>query len=367
LDFAEAMDSNLRIAGLLRDLASVQSSRQSKWGYKRAAAAVMNLDVPIESLMNPDGTFQKIRHVGPSSSRIIQEVLGSGQSPTVDAAVAASGAAEKILERRQWQQQFLSRAQVVHALRSGGPELVSLEACRADFQMHSTWSDGSDTLEALVEGCLGRGYTHCAVTDHSHGLRIARGMSMADLALQHAEIDRLNEQYAGRFRIIKSIEANILADGALDMSMEDLADIELVLAAPHSVLRIGADQTDRMLAAVNHPRVRILGHARGRMFGSRPGVTADWPRVFAAAAARQVAVEIDGDPSRQDIDYTLARQARDAGCLFALSSDAHGAAQLAYIETAVAHARLAGITTERVINTWPVDRLLAWGRARGLS
>jgi len=147
------------------------------------------------------------------------------------------------------------------------------------------------------------------------------------------------------------------------MSPEELRQLELVVAAPHSGLRISADQTGRMLTAVRTPGVNILGHPRGRMYGSRPGVSADWRRVFEAAAESGVAVEIDGDPSRQDIDHDLARIAVDAGCLFALDSDAHSVQELRYVETAIAHARLAGIPTDRVINTWTLDRLLAWTAA----
>jgi histidinol phosphatase-like PHP family hydrolase len=96
------------------------------------------------------------------------------------------------------------------------------------------------------------------------------------------------------------------------------------------------------------------------MYGSRPGVTANWPRVFRAAAKAGVAIEIDGDPSRQDVDHDLARAAIEAGCLFALDSDAHSVPELRYVETAIAHARLAGVPADRVINCWPVDRLLEW-------
>ena len=119
-----------------------------------------------------------------------------------------------------------------------------------------------------------------------------------------------------------------------------------------------------MLAAVSARGVHILGHPRGRMYGSRPGISADWPRVFAAAAQRGVAVEIDGDPSRQDLDFELARAAHAAGCLLALDSDAHAVDQWSYIDTALAHARLAGVPAERIVNCWPLDRLLAWAAAR---
>ena len=358
------MDSNLKVVGLLRDLANVQSTKEKKWAYKRAASAVMNLTVSLESLRNPNGTLEKIPQIGPASSRIILEVLDTGASPTVDKAIAASSKGADVLQRRQYQQGFLSYAQVVAANKSDAAAkgVVGLADCRADFQMHSEWSDGAETLEEMAEGCLARGYTHCVMTDHSYGLRIARGMSMESLRKQHQEIDRVNSQYASRFRIIKGMEVNILADGTLDMTSDEIDELEFVVAAPHAVLRNPEDQTKRMLAVVNNPQVNVLGHARGRMFGSRPGITADWPRIFKTAAKRNVAIEIDGDPSRQDVDFALARAALDAGCLLALSSDAHSSGELRYVENAVAHARLAGAPKDRVINTWPLDRLLDWAR-----
>ncbi len=115
-----------------------------------------------------------------------------------------------------------------------------------------------------------------------------------------------------------------------------------------------------MLRAVATPGVHVLGHPRGRVFNLRAGVVADWPAVFRAAASAGVAVEIDGDVSRQDLDYRIAAAAKKAGCLFALDSDAHAADQLWMAEYAIAHARLAGLAAERIINCWPVDRILEW-------
>ncbi len=192
-------------------------------------------------------------------------------------------------------------------------------------------------------------------------------VSMTRLAEQHREIDRLNAIHDGRFRVIKGIEANIRADGGLDMSRDELRTLELVVAAPHSALRSSADQTRRILSAVKTPGVHILGHPRGRKHGVRPGVTADWDRIFKAAARDTVAIEIDGDPRRQDIDYELAARALQAGCIFALDSDAHTPAEWAFAETAIAHARLAGIPSERVINCWPLDFLLKWASDRRSS
>ena len=354
------MDKNGQIAALLRDFAAIQKSKQSMWGYKRAAAAILALEEPIASFLRPDGTLRKIPNIGPSSTRIIVEVLQTGTSATVEGQIAAGGHASDIDRRRDLRGHFLSRAQVVAALKDRKLTGPRLKDYRGDLQMHSTWSDGRQTLADIVEGGLARGYTFCAVTDHSYGLKIAQGVSMADLVKQHREIDALNRKFRGKFRLIKGIEANILGDGSVDMERDELRRLELVVAAPHSVLRTTADQTARMVNAVMAPGVHILGHPRGRKYGSRPGVTADWDQVFKAAHRSNVAIEIDGDPSRQDIDYDLAKRAVAAGCLFALDSDAHSAPELQYSETAIAHARLAGVPTDRIVNCWPVERLLEW-------
>lgn len=357
-------DTNGRIAALLRDLASVQKSTQSKWGYKRAAAAVLALDDPIETYVQPDGSLRKIPNVGPRSTTVILEVLASGSSPTVERAIAESGQARNVQSRREFRRHFLSRAQVLAALHSeklGGP---SLREYRGDLQMHSVWSDGSQTLDDIANAAIARGYSFCAITDHSYGLPIAGGVSMADLAEQHRDVDRVNGAHRGRFRLIKGIEANIRADGTVDMTPDERSRLELVVAAPHSGLRSEASQTTRMIAAVRTPGVHILGHPRGRMYGSRPGVHADWDAVFAVAAEHEVAIEIDGDPSRQDVDYDLAVGAVRAGCLFALDSDAHATGELQYAEIAIAHARLAGVPTDRVVNCWPLERLMEWMQRR---
>ena len=355
---------NGKIAALLRDFAAIQKSKQSMWGYERAASAILALEEPIESLLQPDGTLRKIPNIGPSSSRVILEVLQTGTSPTVERAIEERGQAKDVERRRDLRGHFLSRAQVVAALRNKTLIGPRLDDFRGDLQMHSTWSDGSQTLDAIVAAGIERGYSFCGVTDHSYGLPIARGVSMADLAEQHRAIDLLNRKHKGVFRLIKGIEANIRADGSVDMTPSELAQLELVVAAPHSSLRVATDQTARMVAAVKTPGVHILGHPRGRKYGSRPGVTADWDKVFAAAKRAQVAIEIDGDPARQDVDYDLAKRAVEAGCLFALDSDAHSTSELRYAETAIAHARLAGVPTERIVNCWPTERVIEWLRSR---
>lgn len=356
----KALDTNATVAALLRDLAAVQSSKQSAWGYKRAAQAILDLEEPLESLRQPDGTLRKIANVGPSSLRVIHEVLATGRSAIVEAAVGDSPRAREVSRSRELRSNFLSSAQVAEVLRFQKNRGLRPRDYRGDLQMHSEYSDGRVSIADLAEGCRARGYRYCAITDHSYGLPIARGVSMEQLARQHREIDALNRRLKGAFRIIKGIEANILADGELDMPLHERQSLELVLAAPHSKLRTGDDQTTRLVTAVRTPGVHILAHPRGRKSGARPGITANWDMVFAAAAEAGVAIEIDGDPSRQDIDFELAERALAAGCLFALDSDAHSVEELRYADIALAHARLAGIPARRIINCWDVDHLLAW-------
>lgn len=357
----ERDDVNLRIAGLLGDMAAVQTAPPKRFAYRQAAASIRDLETPLDRLVAEAGSTLRIPRIGPSSLRIIAEVLTDGHSAVVDAAVAASGKAEEIVRRRTLRQNFLSRAAAREVLQGAGgyPGYV------ADLQMHSTWSDGRQTLVAIVTACRARGYTHAGVTDHAAGLAIAGGVTMDRFVVQWREIDALNRRQRGRFHLLRSVEANIDGDGNLDVAAADRRRFDLVLAAPHSGLRSDRDQTARMIAAVTQPHVHVLAHPRGRKFATRPGIHADWPQVFAAAARAGVAIEIDGDPSRQDLDHALAAAAVAAGCLIALDSDAHAEAELGYVEMAMAHARLAGVPLERVINCWPLDRLRAWAERRG--
>jgi histidinol phosphatase-like PHP family hydrolase len=353
-------DVNAVVGGYLRDLAFAQSSQQKMFGYKRAAAAILSLDRPLTDVLGPDGTLPRIPGLGPGSTRVIREILETGASPTVEQAIERSERRADIQRRRELRRHFLSRAEVRRVLADSAFTGPTVGQYRGDLQMHSEWSDGAPTVEEIADACVDRGYQYAAVTDHSYGLKIAGGMSMAEAAAQRLAIDGVNARYGGQFRLLQGIEANIDVAGHLDLTDDEAAVFDVVLAAPHSKLRKSDDQTDRMLTALQHPAVRILAHPRGRISGSRAGVMADWGVVFEAAAQRGVAIEIDGDPARQDLDFTMGPQALSLGCVFALDSDAHTTAQLSYAETALAHARLAGIPVDRIVNCWPLERLLAW-------
>jgi len=354
-----AGDINAIVGGLLRDLAFAQPTQPQMFGYKRAAAAIFALEQPLTDMIEEAGALPRIAGIGPASARVIAEVLDSGGSPTVERAIDLSGRRTDIERRRALRQYFLSRAEVRRILNDSQLVGPSLADYGGDLQMHSDWSDGQPTVIEISQACQARGYRFAAVTDHSYGLKIAGGISMQEAADQRRAIDEINRKNRA-FTLLQGIEANIGADGHLDLSPAEARVFDVVLAAPHARLRRTDDQTERMVTAVENPSVRILAHPRGRITGSRAGVLANWETVFEVAATRRVAIEIDGDPARQDLDYMLARGALAAGCLFALDSDAHTTAQLAYAETAIAHARLAGIPAERIVNCWPLDRLLSW-------
>jgi putative hydrolase len=352
-------DINLELAGLLLDMAALAGESQRGWGYKRAAKAVIRIDRHITPLVESN-TFRTVPGIGPTTDRIARELIYDGRSAFVARAIEDAGKTTEIEKLRELRQHFLSNAAVAEILAKDAPP--SQKKYRGDFQMHSVWSDGAETLESIVEACLARHHRCAGITDHSYGLPIAGGMTMAQVTEQHAEIDALNRRFKGRFRLFKGIEANIRSDGTVDMQPDELRQFEFVVASPHSLLRKSIDQTERMVGAVSQPGVCILGHPQGRRFNVRPGVSADWDRVFEVAARRQVAIEIDGSWDRQDVHYELAARALARGCLFALDSDAHAHPELDFTDVSIAHARLAGIPEERTVNYWPQRKFLDWAR-----
>ena len=354
-------DLNIVAAGLLQDLATLQGNERSRFGYKRAAKVIARLlDRPIAELV-AEGTLRDVPYLGKATERVVTELVRTGESASVERAVDESGKRAEVDARRRYRRAYLSRYAMHLAFDAPLEEaIVSREGYRGDFQMHSTWSDGVESIEGLAEAAAELGWPRIGVTDHSYGLPIARGMSMDAARAQHREIDEVNERLAGRVRVYKGVEANILADGSLDLREDERREFEYVIASPHSLLRRDTDQTARMLAAVALPGIAILGHPQGRMYSSRPGIRADWEQVFREAGRRGVAIEVDGDWHRQDVDYELAAIALDAGCLFALDSDAHSIHDFPFTDFAIAHARIARVPADRVVNCWPADRFDAW-------
>src|SRR5665811_2302835 len=201
-------------------------------------------------------------------------------------------------------------------------------------------------------------------TDHSPRLRIAHGLSTERLSKQLGVIESINLA-VGDFRLLKGIEVDILDDGSLDQSTEMLAQLDLRVASVHSKLAMSAaPMTRRMVAAVENPHTNVLGHCTGRLVegsrGTRNQSSFDATAVFEACAARGVAVEINARPERCDPPDELVALALEAGCLFSIDSDAHGPGQLDFQIYGCARAERLGVPLDRIVNTWDVDRLLAW-------
>jgi histidinol phosphatase-like PHP family hydrolase len=234
-----------------------------------------------------------------------------------------------------------------------------------DLQMHTTWSDGAVGLEEMVAAAAAEGRRTVAITDHSVGLPIARGMDEPTLLRQGVAIDDLNRRLTERRAppvVLRSIEMNLTPEGQGDMDPGLLAGLDLVLGAFHSRLRVTEDQTDRYLAAVRNPTVHVLAHPRGRRWNARPGLRADWPRVFDAAARSGTALEIDSYPDRQDLSVPLVEVARDQGAWLSIGTDAHHPRELGYLELGVATAIAGGFPRERILNTLPADEIRAWAK-----
>ena len=264
--------------------------------------------------------------------------------------------------------------------------LALRRALRGDCHSHSDWSDGGGSIEEMALAAAELGHQYLVLTDHSPRLRVARGLSPERLREQLDRVEQINAELPAGFRILTGIEVDILTDGTLDQDADLLARLDLVVASIHSHLRDPAEaMTERMLAAVASPHVDVLGHCTGRKIATgdddsrgggrgsdrahrnsrgRPESAFDAEAVFAACAKRGTAVEINCRPDRLDPPRRLIRLAVEAGCLFAIDTDAHAPGQLEWQPHGCERAVSSGVTPDRVVNTWSQDELLAWSEAR---
>ncbi|HEY5516505.1 MAG TPA: PHP domain-containing protein [Pengzhenrongella sp.] len=252
------------------------------------------------------------------------------------------------------------------AMPTTGPGAALRAALRGDLHSHTNASDGTSSLQEMALTALELGHDYLAVTDHSPRLTVAHGLSPERLRAQLDRIAAVNTALdtAGTpFRVLTGIEVDILDEGSLDQEPDLLATLDVVVASVHSKLRMeSGPMTRRLLAAVANPRVAVLGHCTGRQLIGRlrPPSTFDHEAVFAACAQHGVAVEINCRPDRLDPPHELIRTAVDAGCVFAIDTDAHAPGQLDWQRTGCDRAAERHVPASQVINTWPVERLLDW-------
>ncbi|MCX6015658.1 MAG: helix-hairpin-helix domain-containing protein [Chloroflexales bacterium] len=242
--------------------------------------------------------------------------------------------------------------------------LFTIADMQSDLHMHTTWSDGNGTIAQMAESARLRGYMHAAITDHGALIGVTNGLDSKRLRAQWLEIDTINAQYqaAGvNFHLLRGVEVDILVDGHLALPNGILHELDIVVASPHINLRQTPEiATQRLLKAIAHPAVDIIGHPRGRILGGRLGAPVDMERVILAAAHHGVALEVNSGPDRLDIDGELVQVALTAGAIISVNSDAHDVSNLAWIEQGVVTARRGGATPTHVINTWTLPQLTTY-------
>ncbi|WP_426508434.1 PHP domain-containing protein [Dactylosporangium sp. McL0621] len=243
-----------------------------------------------------------------------------------------------------------------------------LRALRGDCHAHSDWSDGGSPIDEMAMAAAQLGHEYLVLTDHSPRLTVARGLSAERLAEQLDVVADVNAGFGNlgmSFRLLTGIEVDILADGSLDQTDELLDRLDVVVASVHSSLKDEPEvMTRRMVNALANPRMDILGHCTGRLItggrGTRAESRFDAEKVFAAAVEHDKAIEINSRPERLDPPKRLLRLALEAGCRFTIDTDAHAPGQLDWLANGCARAVACGVPADRILNTLPVDELLAW-------
>jgi putative hydrolase len=308
--------------------------------YRRAAATLLTVDPDEVRTRATSGALQELPGIGKTTAALIAECV-AGEVPAY----------------------LTELEQTAGPLADGGGEHRA--ALRGDLHSHSDWSDGGSPIEEMAMTAVEVGHEYLVLTDHSPRLRVANGLSVERLTRQLEVVEAVNEHLPGDFRLLNGIEVDILEDGGLDQTEEMLGRLDVVVASVHSKLRMdSAAMTRRMLAAVRHPRTNVLGHCTGRLItggrGTRPQSTFDAEAVFSACAENDVAVEINSRPERSDPPDDLLELALSLGCRFSIDSDAHAPGQLDFLAYGAERAQRLDVPLDRIVNTWPADRLLEW-------
>ena len=326
-----------RIASLLE---RSQAPSYRVKAFRNAAAALDGVGPPRVSELAAAGRLKDLAGVGETTERVIVEAL-RGEVPVYLA---------KLEE------------EATGPLVEGGEAIRA--ALRGDCHTHSDWSDGGSPIAEMALAARDLGHDYIVLTDHSARLTIAHGLDRGRLLDQLEVVEDVNRDLAP-FRLLTGMEVDIFEDGRLDADDDILERLDVVVASVHSKLRMGPeDMTRRMVAAIANPHVDILGHCTGRIVvgRGRPESTFDADVVFAACARTGTAVEINSRPERLDPPRRLLRLAVEWECLFSIDTDAHAPGQLDWQPYGCARAEECGVETERVVNTWGVEELLAWTR-----
>ncbi len=250
-----------------------------------------------------------------------------------------------------------NRGEVEAAMNGRLPDLIDYRDVKGDLQMHTTWSDGANSTEEMVEEARGMGHNFIAITDHVGTLKIAGAMDENKIRRQMREVEKINEEYDG-IHVFYGAEVNIMKDGSLDMGRDVLKDVDVVVAGIHSSFRMQEkEMTERVINAMENDAVNIIAHPTGRIIQKREGIALNFDRVFDVARENNVMMEINAQPARLDLDDIHAKMAIGRGVKLSVGTDAHDANHLHYINLGVAVARRAWAEKKNVINTYSIKKL----------
>jgi DNA polymerase (family 10) len=253
------------------------------------------------------------------------------------------------------------RGEIEAALKGTLPNLVTEADLRGILHVHTNWSDGANTVREMAEAALKLGFTYLGICDHSQQAAYAGGLTPTRVREQQAEIDRVNAELGPTFRILKGTECDILRDGALDYDEETLKTFDFVVASIHSNFNLPPEQqTQRLIRAIANPYTSIIAHPTGRILLSREGYDPDMEAVIDAAGKHGVAIEINADPHRFDMDWRLCRYATERGVRIPVNPDAHSPGGLLNMRYGIGIARKGWLTAFDVLNTLPAEELLAF-------
>jgi DNA polymerase (family X) len=253
------------------------------------------------------------------------------------------------------------REEIELAQRGALPTLIALADIRGDLHLHTTWSDGDDTVETMARAAKARGYEYIAVTDHSRSLKFAGGVSVEDLRDHARTVHEVSDRVG--MHVLLGSEVDILADGSLDYPDDVLQTLDIVIGSVHSRFRMTPEEmTRRIIRGVENPHLDVLGHPTGRLVGQRPPFDFDLEAVVEAAVRNGTVLEINAYPERLDLKDSHVRLARDRGALFEIGTDSHRKDHLRTMEYGIGTARRGWVEPAAVINSWPLPRLLDWLR-----